>query len=100
MLLPFLPENHLLIYLLLCCLFNHQSHSVSFASVEVEPYWPKLFANLLGNRDVGELLANVGGGAAPAAAPAAAAAAPAAAGKKEEKKEEPKEEEEAEYVSI
>ena len=67
-------------------------------TVEVEPYWPKLFAGLLANRDIGELLSNVGGGAAPAAAaPAAAASAAApAAAKKEEKKPEP--EEEAEYV--
>ena len=62
-------------------------------SVEVEPYWPKLFANLVAGRDLGDLLTSGGGGAAPAAAAAPAAggakaAAPAA------KKEEPKEEEE------
>ncbi|XP_027349036.1 60S acidic ribosomal protein P1-like [Abrus precatorius] len=68
------------------------------ANVEVESYWPSLFAKFAEKRSIGELIANAGGGGAPVAvvaAPAAAAgggggaaAAPAA----EEKKEEPQEE--------
>ncbi|XP_059479737.1 large ribosomal subunit protein P1 [Neocloeon triangulifer] len=68
------------------------------SGVEVEPYWPGLFAKALEGVNIKDLITNVGsgvgsapaGGAAPAAA-AASAAAPAAA-KKEEKKEEPEEE--------
>eukprot|EP00002_Diphylleia_rotans_P028722 TRINITY_DN57_c0_g2_i1.p2 TRINITY_DN57_c0_g2~~TRINITY_DN57_c0_g2_i1.p2 ORF type:complete len:115 (+),score=29.85 TRINITY_DN57_c0_g2_i1:113-457(+) len=68
------------------------------AKVEVEPYWPELFANLFKTRSVADLVSNAGavGAAAPtggAAAPAAAAAAPAAGGAKEEKKKEEKKEE-------
>ena len=62
------------------------------APVEVEPYWPKLFANLLANRDIGDLLLSGGGGAAPAPAAGGAVVPAAAAGKAEKKKEEPKEE--------
>ncbi|KAH8413072.1 hypothetical protein KR009_007786 [Drosophila setifemur] len=63
------------------------------ANVEVEPYWPGLFAKALEGINVKDLITNIGSGvgAAPAggAAPAAAsAAAPAAEAKKEEKKEE------------
>ncbi|KAJ6637855.1 60S acidic ribosomal protein P1 [Pseudolycoriella hygida] len=63
------------------------------ANVDVEPYWPGLFAKALEGINVKDLITNIGSGvgAAPAAggaaAPAAAAAAPAAE-KKEEKKEE------------
>ncbi|XAR68519.1 hypothetical protein NMG60_11003664 [Bertholletia excelsa] len=70
---------------------------VKAANITVESYWPGLFAKLIENRNVNDLIMNVGsgGGAAVAvAAPAggaAAAAAPAAAAV-EEKKEEPKEE--------
>lgn len=59
------------------------------AAVDVEPYWPGLFAKALEGVNVKDLITNIGSGvgAAPAAAaPVAAAAAPAAA-KKEEKKE-------------
>ncbi|GAB0098450.1 60S acidic ribosomal protein P1 [Sergentomyia squamirostris] len=68
------------------------------AGVEVEPYWPGLFAKALEGVNVKDLITNIGSGvgAAPAAggaAPAAAAAAEApAAAKKEEKKEEEPEE--------
>ncbi|KAI8034964.1 60S acidic ribosomal protein P1 [Drosophila gunungcola] len=59
------------------------------ANVEVEPYWPGLFAKALEGINVKDLITNIGSGvgAAPAggAAPAAAAA-PAAESKKEEKK--------------
>ncbi|XP_071724227.1 large ribosomal subunit protein P1z-like isoform X2 [Rutidosis leptorrhynchoides] len=57
---------------------------VKSANVEVESYWPSLFAKLASSRDIGDLITSVGtggGGAAPAAS------APA-----EEKKEEAKEE--------
>ena len=66
------------------------------AKVDVEPYWPGLFAKALESCNVKELITNVGSGAgaAPAAAPAAGGAAAAAgdAPKKEEKKEESEEE--------
>ncbi|RVW89002.1 60S acidic ribosomal protein P1 [Vitis riparia] len=70
---------------------------VKAAKVEVESYWPALFAKLVEKRNVEDLIANVGsgGGGAPvsAAAPAAGgASAAAAAPVVEEKKEEPKEE--------
>jgi len=68
------------------------------AGVDVEPYWPGLFAKALEGVNVKDLITNVGSGvgAAPAAggagdAPAAAAAA--APAKKEEKKKEESEEE-------
>ncbi|KAK7258443.1 hypothetical protein RIF29_24020 [Crotalaria pallida] len=67
------------------------------AKIEVESYWPPLFAKLAEKRNLGDLIASArggGGGGAAAAAPAAAAggAAAATAAPVEEKKEEPKEE--------
>ncbi|KAM3958269.1 large ribosomal subunit protein P1-like [Aphomia sociella] len=65
------------------------------AAVDVEPYWPGLFAKALEGVNVRDLITNIGSGvgAAPAAgATAAAAAAPAAEAAKEEKKEEEPEE--------
>lgn len=67
------------------------------ANVDIEPYWPGLFAKALEGINVKDLITNIGsgvgsGGGAPAAGGAAAAAAPAAAEKKEEKKEEEPEE--------
>lgn len=59
------------------------------ANVDVEPYWPGLFAKSLEGLDLKQLISNVGSGAgaAPAAGgPAAPAAAPAGEPKKEEKK--------------
>ncbi|XP_058446226.1 large ribosomal subunit protein P1 [Malaya genurostris] len=66
------------------------------ANVDIEPYWPGLFAKALEGINVKDLITNIGsgvgsGGGAPAAS-SAAAAAPAAAEKKEEKKEEEPEE--------
>lgn len=66
------------------------------AAVDVEPYWPGLFAKALEGINVRDLITNIGSGvgAAPAAgAPAAAAAsaAPAAEAKEEKKEEEPEE---------
>lgn len=70
------------------------------ANVDVEPYWPGLFAKALESVDVKALISNVGSGvggapAAASAAPAAAAAAGAPAGgdKKKEKEPEPESEE-------
>jgi len=66
------------------------------AGVDVEPYWPGLFAKALESCNVKDLITNVGSGVG--AAPAAGGAAPAAGGaapaeeKKEEKAEEPEEE--------
>ncbi|PZC87315.1 large ribosomal subunit protein P1 [Helicoverpa armigera] len=66
------------------------------ANVDVEPYWPGLFAKALEGINVRDLITNIGSGvgAAPAAgaAPASAAAAPAAEAKEEKKKEEEPEE--------
>ena len=59
------------------------------AKVDVEPYWPGLFAKALEGVNVKDLLSNVGSGVG-AAGPATAA--PAAAAAKEEKREEPEEE--------
>uniref|UniRef100_G3CJS4 Large ribosomal subunit protein P1 n=1 Tax=Dipetalogaster maximus TaxID=72496 RepID=G3CJS4_DIPMA len=64
------------------------------ASVDVEPYWPGLFAKALEGINVKELITNIGSGvgaapaagSAPAAAPADAAAAPAGSDKKKEEK--------------
>ncbi|ALC38519.1 RpLP1 [Drosophila busckii] len=62
------------------------------ANVEVEPYWPGLFAKALEGINVKDLITNIGSGvgAAPAggAAAPAAADAPAAEAKKEDKKKE------------
>lgn len=69
------------------------------ANVDVEPYWPGLFAKALEGVNVKELITNIGSGvgAAPAAgaaaAPSAAAGGVAAESKKEEKKKEEPEEE-------
>ncbi|KAG5897173.1 hypothetical protein JTB14_022536 [Gonioctena quinquepunctata] len=62
------------------------------ANVDVEPYWPGLFAKALEGINVRELITNIGSGVG--AAPAGgAAAAPAAAAAAEPKKEEKKESE-------
>ncbi|CAK9801633.1 60S acidic ribosomal protein P1 [Anthophora quadrimaculata] len=66
------------------------------ANVDVESYWPGLFAKALEGVNIKELITNIGSGvgSAPAAAPAVAAAATteAAPAKEEKKKEEPEEE--------
>merc|ERR1739841_324433 len=61
---------------------------ISAAKVNVEAFWPGLFAKALQGRNIGDLICNVGSAAA--AGGDAAAAAPA-----EEKKEEKKEESES-----
>merc|ERR1712151_415478 len=66
---------------------------VKAAGIEVEPYWAPLFTKMLANRDIGDLISNVG---AASAAPAAAAA-PAAGGEAEKAPEpEPEPEPESE----
>ena len=72
------------------------------AGIQVEPFWPSLYAKALEGVNVKDLISNIssgvgsaGAGPAAAAAPAAAASAPAAAAapaKKEEKKEESEDE--------
>merc|ERR1712002_295728 len=64
---------------------------ISAAKVNVEAFWPGLFAKALQGRNIGDLICNVrsapgAGGAAPAAA-ASAGDAPAAEEKKEKKEE-------------
>ncbi|VEN49409.1 unnamed protein product [Callosobruchus maculatus] len=67
------------------------------ANVDVEPYWPGLFAKALEGVNVKELITRIGSGvgAAPAggaaAAPAAAEAAVAPAKEEKKKEEEPEE---------
>lgn len=68
------------------------------ANVDVEPYWPGLFAKALESVDVKALISNVGSGVggAPAAAAPAGGAAPAEeakGGDKKEKEPEPESEE-------
>jgi len=72
---------------------------VKAANVQIESYWPGLFAKLMEKRNIEDLISNVGSGgggasAAVAVAPSGGAGAPpaAAAPAAEEKKEEPKEE--------
>lgn len=62
------------------------------ASVDVDPYWPGLFAKALEGINIKDLITNVGSGvgAAPAAGGAAAPAAAAGGAAKEDKKEEKK----------
>lgn len=60
------------------------------ANVDVEPFWPGLFAGALKNCNVSELISNIssGVGAGPAAAGGAAAGGAAEEAKEEEKKPE------------
>ena len=72
---------------------------IKAAKVEIEPFWPGLFAKALEGHSLDSLIQSAGapgaGGAAPAAGGAAAGGGEAEA-KEEEKKEEKKEEEEEE----
>merc|ERR1712071_152431 len=68
---------------------------ISAAGVNVESFWPDLFAGALHGCNIGDLISNISSGAAAPAAGAAVAGGAAAEGaKKEEKKEEEEEEEE------
>lgn len=65
--------------------------------MDVEPYWPGLFAKALEGVNVRDLITNIGSGVGAAPAPggaptAASAAAPSSEPAKEEKKEEEPEE--------
>mmetsp|Transcript_41015 Transcript_41015/g.116827 ORF Transcript_41015/g.116827 Transcript_41015/m.116827 type:complete len:115 (+) Transcript_41015:42-386(+) len=78
---------------------------VKAAGVKIENYWPALFAKFLQNKNIDDLLSNVGAGGGAAAAPVAAA--PAAGkteakveAKKEEKKEPEKKEESEEDMGL
>nr|P27464.1 RecName: Full=Large ribosomal subunit protein P1; AltName: Full=60S acidic ribosomal protein P1; Short=A1 [Polyorchis penicillatus]AAA29791.1 A1 acidic ribosomal protein [Polyorchis penicillatus] len=63
---------------------------ISAANVNVEPYWPGLFA--LEGKNIGDLICNVGSSGPAAGAPAAGAAGGAVEEKKEEKKAESEDE--------
>ena len=57
------------------------------ANVTVAPYWPGIFARVLANKNLDDLISNVGGGAAgPAVAAPTGGAAPTADAPKEDKK--------------
>jgi len=66
------------------------------ANVDVEPYWPGLFAKALEGVDVKGLITNIGSGAGSGPAVAAAPAASGGAAAKEDKKEDKKKKEEPE----
>lgn len=66
------------------------------ANITVPPFWTNLYAKVFSERNIGDLITNVGGSSAPAPAPVAAVKEEAKKEKKEEKKEEKKKEEKKE----
>jgi ribosomal protein L12E/L44/L45/RPP1/RPP2 len=48
-----------------CCFVQADAITsiVKAAGIEVEPYWPALFAKLFANKSIGDLITNVGAGA-------------------------------------
>ncbi|KAK3275616.1 RNA-binding RNA processing protein rpp1 [Cymbomonas tetramitiformis] len=75
---------------------------VKAAKVEIEPYWPGLYAKLLEKTELGSLIGNIGsgGGGAPAAAGGAPAAATGGAEAAAAPEPEPEEEEEEEDMGF
>ncbi|XP_066266482.1 large ribosomal subunit protein P1-like isoform X3 [Branchiostoma lanceolatum] len=65
---------------------------IKAANVDVEPFWPGLFAKALEGSDIAALLSAVGSGGGGGGAAPAAAAADAPAAEKEEKPEESEDE--------
>ncbi|KAG2392718.1 hypothetical protein C9374_011443 [Naegleria lovaniensis] len=68
---------------------------VNAANVEMEPFWPSVFAKFFQKKPVSDILANIGGSAA-SAGPAGAVESSATTAAAEEKKEEKKKESESE----
>jgi len=66
------------------------------AKIEVEAYWPVVFANSLKRLNISDLLLSSSGGSAVAASSSGSAPAAAAEAPKDEKKDEKKKEEEEE----
>ena len=73
---------------------------VDAAKCKTEPYWPMLYAKLLKNKDIEEVIFKPGGGGGAAAGGAAGSGEGDAAAEEEEKKEEEEEEEEAEVGGL
>merc|ERR1712173_384474 len=63
------------------------------ANVDIEPFWPSLFAGALKDVNVRELITNIGSGVGSGGAPAAGGAAAGGAAAEEAPKEEAKKEE-------
>ncbi|EGD82909.1 60S acidic ribosomal protein P1 [Salpingoeca rosetta] len=65
---------------------------IDTANVEVEKYWPSLFAKALEGKDVKDIISNIGSASGPAVAAPAATGGAAEESKEEEKEPEPEEE--------
>ena len=81
---------YMCVYVCFCWQAEKIATLIKAAGVEVESYWPSLFAKLLEKKSVDDLIMNVGsgggGGAVSVAAPSAGGAAAPAAAAVEEKK--------------